>query len=1057
MNSPRTIRCVVLGDSEVGKTALCHRLAKGYFVEEHFESTLCCKYTVPPIEATIGGRSMLLSFEIWEFPGVRAKWNKQLTDISRIDCVLFCFAVNLKLSWSHIANWCKEVKEKLPRVATILVGLKSDKRPTPGPETYDPVLVGDQMVSLNEAFKVQKENNIDDYFECSSQTGAGVKDLFIWVAEMVIRYNEILNGTFHFQNSPFRKELQRQQQLEKQQESSATKTQPSASGTTSPSGKTTTQKNKGDKKQPSSSSEPTDEELSKYPILDIAESTDVETKELEKKLKRPPDAETDTTSLLEDYQRQQITNAESHETQIALLDERENVSQTKEFHKLLEKVRSSASIVRRLLKAHGKEVLPLYLMVASHTVDVLDYPWTEQYMDILVKIEKNLEEYTRLLHTLVKKKMLDRWVKNFRTRKYLDKLASAMYITCDTLARKVGYEPKHPSPVKIAKIITNEDAKKFWRTSFGPNTLIVRWETFLPAWQATFETHGSITHMVPFIRYTLDVSYTNTVNQFALQDFVHKFGPFHECLERAEKVWKEPWFVGYMTSHEAGFLLEKEPVGTFLIRYANSAPFALEYVDTRGNVKHSTIQYTSRGTYVVEEATADASRPKKPKEFPDLGKLVENYTNFLFHRPYRKNIFRKSWFFGEATSSDCTVLLAEKRDGTFLIRFSQNKRGSFVVSYVHHGKLFHTMIDTELDGSFLCDGVRFKSLDEMLYKYRSLFVFPMFTFGLPYPPNYKHPSQQPQPQPQPQQSDLQKLTVDILLRKKNSDDEDSSSLVGAERFLISPFAYQNSASVTKTSFHDNEKVDKPDTLTRNAPANWTQRGASEWKKGSFPSTSSPNLKIRLDRPINLAEAAVINAGSSERNGQSPGDTSPPGRNPATENAPTASSSTPSTGTTAMTMPTPPPTSAAMAATAATTATKTPPTTPTTRAMSPPRAQISTQWPASVSCKFPSSQQTPQTASSTPTYSGIPSSNQNNEGISKPTTNSQETANTSNEAPVDPQALKILLNIGFAEPAARRALAKAGGDVSKAVQLLIEEAQNLLSSNKANVVQQSSQK
>lgn len=70
------------------------------------------------------------------------------------------------------------MREKLPRVITVLVGLKSDKRPTPGPETYDPVLVGDQMVSLNEGFKVQKEQNIDDYFECSSQTGAGsfIKD-----------------------------------------------------------------------------------------------------------------------------------------------------------------------------------------------------------------------------------------------------------------------------------------------------------------------------------------------------------------------------------------------------------------------------------------------------------------------------------------------------------------------------------------------------------------------------------------------------------------------------------------------------------------------------------------------------------------------------------------------------------------------------------------------------------------------------------------------------------------------------------------------------------------
>jgi hypothetical protein len=44
--------------------------------------------------------------------------------------------------------------------------------------------------------------------------------------------------------------------------------------------------------------------------------------------------------------------------------------------------------------------------------------------------------------------------------------------------------------------------------------------------------------------------------------------------------------------------------------------------------------------------------------------------------PFKQISFCGSWFFGEATSQDCTVLLAEKRDGTFLIRFSQNKKGS---------------------------------------------------------------------------------------------------------------------------------------------------------------------------------------------------------------------------------------------------------------------------------------------------------------------------------------------------------------------------------------------
>jgi len=88
------------------------------------------------------------------------------------------------------------------------------------------------------------------------------------------------------------------------------------------------------------------------------------------------------------------------------------------------------------------------------------------------------------------------------------------------------------------------------------------------------------------------------------------------------------------------------------------------------------------------------------------------------------------WFFGDVSTKDCTVLLAEKKSGSFLIRFSQTKRGVLVISYVIQGKLFHTLVDS-FDGGVICDGTPYKSIDELLYKHRKIFMHPFFSLTLP--------------------------------------------------------------------------------------------------------------------------------------------------------------------------------------------------------------------------------------------------------------------------------------------------------------------------------------
>jgi hypothetical protein len=91
----------------------------------------------------------------------------------------------------------------------------------------------------------------------------------------------------------------------------------------------------------------------------------------------------------------------------------------------------------------------------------------------------------------------------------------------------------------------------------------------------------------------------------------------------------------------------------------------------------------------------------------------------------------------------------------------------------------------------------------------------------------------------------------------NAEEEGGLSFVGAQQFLISPYAYQNAGLASKSSPHINEKIEKVEnttTSTRPGATTSTLKSTAEWKKGSFPSSvSTSNLKVQLDKPINLED------------------------------------------------------------------------------------------------------------------------------------------------------------------------------------------------------------
>jgi len=159
-----TLKLVVVGESQVGKTALLTTYKDGAYPDgdlpELFDNSLK--------ELDIGNKKY--SFGLWDTGGRQEQDRLRPNSYPHANVFFLCFSVVNPETFSIIkSKWCKELKQHAHGIPIILVGTKKELRGS------DPKA---KVVTTQQGNKLASQIKAVCYMECSAKTGDGLKELF---------------------------------------------------------------------------------------------------------------------------------------------------------------------------------------------------------------------------------------------------------------------------------------------------------------------------------------------------------------------------------------------------------------------------------------------------------------------------------------------------------------------------------------------------------------------------------------------------------------------------------------------------------------------------------------------------------------------------------------------------------------------------------------------------------------------------------------------------------------------------------------------------------------
>ncbi|XP_029291365.1 rho-related GTP-binding protein RhoH [Cottoperca gobio] len=160
-----SLKCVLVGDSAVGKTALLVRFTSETFPETYkptvFENT--------GVEVYMDG--VQISLGLWDTAGNDNFSQIRPRSYQQADVVLVCYSVANPNSLANVRHkWMAEVRENLPRVPVLIVATKTDLREIAAHRG--------SCISAAEGRRVAHEVHAKGYLECSSLGNRGVQQVF---------------------------------------------------------------------------------------------------------------------------------------------------------------------------------------------------------------------------------------------------------------------------------------------------------------------------------------------------------------------------------------------------------------------------------------------------------------------------------------------------------------------------------------------------------------------------------------------------------------------------------------------------------------------------------------------------------------------------------------------------------------------------------------------------------------------------------------------------------------------------------------------------------------
>jgi small GTP-binding protein len=164
----QTFKIVMAGNGRVGKSSLLHRYVAGQF-NRSYSVTIGADFASREVD--MGDRTIRLI--IWDLAGQRRFHVVRDGFYRGARVVILVFDITNRRSWEDLLLWEKEIVRRVPKARIVVVGNKTD-------------LQRKRAIAHQVAHRWAMQNRYG-YVETSCATGAGVDDLFVGVAHLVMK------------------------------------------------------------------------------------------------------------------------------------------------------------------------------------------------------------------------------------------------------------------------------------------------------------------------------------------------------------------------------------------------------------------------------------------------------------------------------------------------------------------------------------------------------------------------------------------------------------------------------------------------------------------------------------------------------------------------------------------------------------------------------------------------------------------------------------------------------------------------------------------------------